>query len=150
MSIQEKKAVFNLITTILFMGGYIYYTFGINGNESLPKINEIQFWGEFMLVMMGVTIVLKIVAHILFSIIMASRHKDEDLEFMDDYDKQIEMRSDRNSNYIFIIGFITSMIPIAMGKPVYYMFIILLAGGFISGIFSDLLKLRYYKKGIKL
>jgi len=150
MSIQEKKAVFNLITTIVFMGGYIFYTFGIHGDESLPRINEIQFWGEFMLVMMGVTIVLKIAAHILFSIVMTSRHKDEDLEFMDDYDKQIEMRSDRNSNYIFIIGFISSMIPIAMGKPVYYMFITLLAGGFISGIVSDLFKLRYYKKGIKL
>ena len=150
MSIQEKKAVFNLITTILIMGGYVFYTFSMHGDENLPHINEIQFWGEFMLVMMGVTIVLKIITYIIFSVIIKYYHMDEDLEFMDDYDKQIEMRSDRNSNYLFMIGFICSMIPIAMGKPVSSMFIILLAGGFASGVLSDLLKLYYYRKGINL
>ena len=31
--------------------------------------------------------------------------REEDSDFMDEYDKQIEMRSDRNGNYFFIGGF---------------------------------------------
>lgn len=148
MSIQEKKAVFNLITTILFMGGYIFYTFGIHGDVNLPQIDTPSFWGEFMLIMMGVTIVLKIVSYIIFYMIMTQLHKDEDPEFEDDYDKQIEMRSDRNSHHLFMLGFAGSLIPLAMGQSISKMFIILLSAGLISGIVSDLSKLYYYKKGI--
>ncbi len=148
MSIQEKKAVFNLITTIAFMGGYILYTFGIYGDINIPQINTPSFWGEFMLIMMGVTIVLKIVSYIIFYLIMKQLHKDEDPEFEDDYDKQIEMRSDRNSHHLFMLGFIGSLIPLAMHQSIANMFIILLSAGLISSIVSDLSKLYYYKKGI--
>ncbi|MCR9173567.1 MAG: hypothetical protein NXI10_13785 [bacterium] len=148
MSIQEKKAVFNLITTILFMGGYVLYTFGIYGDINLPRINEPEFWGEFMLVMMGVTIVLKIISYIIFYAVMTQINKEEDPEFEDDYDKLIEMRSDRNSHHLFMLGFIGSLIPLAMGYSIANMFIILLSAGLISGIVSDLSKLYYYKKGI--
>lgn len=148
MSIQEKKAVFNLITTILFMGGYVFYTFGLHGDQNIPKIDEPTFWGSFMLIMMGVTIVLKIVSYIIFYTIMTQLNKDEDPEFEDDYDKQIEMRSDRNSHHLFMIGFIGSLIPLAMGQSIANMFITLLSAGLISSIVSDLSKLYYYKKGI--
>ncbi|GAB5415933.1 MAG: hypothetical protein Crog4KO_07140 [Crocinitomicaceae bacterium] len=148
MSTQEKKAVFNLITTIAFMGGYVFYTFGIYGDINIPQIDTPSFWGEFMLIMMGVTIVLKIVSYIIFYSIMTQLNKDEDLEFEDDYDKQIEMRSDRNSHHLFMLGFIGSLIPLAMGQSIANMFIILLSAGLISSIVSDLSKLYYYKKGI--
>lgn len=148
MSIQEKKAVFNLITTILFMGGYVFYTFGIYGDINLPQIHDASFWGKFMLIMMGVTIVLKIVSYIIFYLIMNQIHKDEDPEFEDDYDKLIEMRSDRNSHHLFMLGFILSLIPLAMGQSISNMFIILLTAGLISSLVSDLSKLYFYKKGI--
>jgi hypothetical protein len=148
MSIQEKKAVFNLITTIAFMGGYIFYTFGIYGDLNIPQIDSPTFWGKFMLIMMGVTIVLKIVSYIIFFIILSQVHKEEDPEFMDDYDKQIEMRSDRNSNHLFMFGFICSLIPISMGHSIANMFIVLLTAGLISSIVSDLSKLYFYNKGI--
>lgn len=148
MSIQEKKAVFNLITTILFMGGYVLYTFGIHGSTNIPQIHDPSFWGEFMLIMMGVTIVLKIVSYIIFYMIISQVHKDEDPEFEDDYDKQIEMRSDRNSHHLFMLGFIGSLIPLAMGYSISNMFITLLSAGLISSIVSDLSKLYYYNKGI--
>ncbi len=148
MSIQEKKAVFNLITTILFMGGYVLYTFGIYGAINIPQIHDPSFWGEFMLIMMGVTIVLKIVSYIIFYMIISQVHKGEDPEFEDDYDKQIEMRSDRNSHHLFMLGFIGSLIPLAMGHSIANMFIILLSAGLISSIVSDLSKLYFYKKGI--
>lgn len=148
MSLQEKKAIFNIISSILIIGGYVFYTFGIHGDINLPLQNDVQFWAEFILTFMVVTIVLKIIAHIIFSIVLAGIHKGEELDFMDDYDKLIEMKSDRNGNYFFIIGFITSFIPVAMGEPVYYMFIIMLTSGFVGGTLGDLWKLYYYKRGI--
>jgi hypothetical protein len=63
---------------------------------------------------MVVTIVLKIIIHILFSIFLAIAHKDEEIDFEDEYDKQIEMKSERNGNYFFMVGFICSFIPVAI------------------------------------
>lgn len=148
MSLPIKKAVFNIITSILTMGGYCYYVFGIHGEENLQRIEDIQFWGEFTLVMIGVTIVLKIILHIIFVIFLKVQDEDTDVEFMDERDKLIEMKSDRNGNYFFVIGLICSMIPIAMGEPVYMMFIILLSGGFVGGTLGDVWKIYYYNKGI--
>jgi len=148
MSVQEKKAIFNIISSILIIGGYVYYEFGIHAEENLPLQDSAQFWGKFMLTFIVVTIVLKIIAHIIFHIILTGIHKDEDLEFEDEYDKLIEMKSDRNGNYFFILGFICSFIPIAMGEPIYYMFLIMLISGFVGGTLGDVWKLFYYRRGI--
>ena len=148
MSLQEKKAIFNIISSALIMGGFVFYTFGIHGTENLPLKDDTQFWGEFILTFIIVTIVVSIIIHIIFHIILKSIHKDEDPEFMDEYDKLIEMKSDRNGNYFFILGFICSFIPIAMGAPIYYMFIIMLSSGFIGGALGNVWKLYYYRKGI--
>jgi hypothetical protein len=148
MSIQEKKAVFNIISSVLIIGGYLYYTFGIHASENLPLQNDVQFWAQFILTFMVVTIVLKIIIHIFFHIYLTVAHKDEDIEFEDEYDKRIEMKSDRNGNYFFILGFVCSFIPVAMGEPVYWMFMIMLFSGFVGGTLGDVWKLYYYRKGL--
>jgi hypothetical protein len=149
MSLQEKKAVFSIVSSIVILGGYFFYTFYIHASENLPLKDDVQFWASFTLTMIVVTIILKIIGHILFTIVLAATNKDEDPEFMDELDKKIELKSDRNGNYFFILGFIGSMIPVAMGMPVYYMFLILLIGGFVGGTLSDLWKIYYYRKGVR-
>ncbi len=146
MSTQEKKAVFNIISSILIMGGYVFYTFYMHGDTNWPQIHELKFWARFTLIMIPVMIVLKIISYIIFHIILKS--VDEDPDFMDEYDKQIEMRSDRAGHFIFIIGFMSSLIPIAYDQSVSVMFAILLSCGFAAGIVGDLLKIYYYRKGI--
>lgn len=148
MSLQEKKAIFNILTSALIMGGYTYYTFVTHAAENMPQILNVQFWAEFTLTMIIVTIILKIISLILFAIINAIITQEKDTDFMDEYDKKIEMKSERNGNYFFIMGFICSMIPVAMGEPVYYMFIIMLSSGFIGGTLGDLWKIFYYRRGI--
>lgn len=148
MSIQEKKAIFGMISTLLIMGGYVFYTFGLNAEYSNEKINDPQFWGNFMLIMVGVSIGLKIIGHIIFHLYLVAAHREENPDFLDEYDKQIEMRSERNSHYVFLVGFMASWIPLAMGEPISVMFIILLISGTISGVLDDAWKLYYYKKGL--
>lgn len=148
MSLQEKKAIFNIISSTLIMGGYVCYTFVLHAAENLPLIDDVQFWAKFTLTMIVVTIVLKIIVHIIFHIIYTAITKEENIDFMDELDKKIEMKSDRNGNYFFILGFICSMIPVAMGEPVYYMFIIMLTAGFVGGTLGDVWKIYYYRRGI--
>jgi putative transcriptional regulator len=101
MSLPIQKALFNIVTTILIMGGYVLYVFGINGETNIPKIEELEFWGKFMLMIIGVTIVAKIILMIIYSIFRAARHGDEEnIDFMDERDKLIEMKSERNGNFL--------------------------------------------------
>ena len=149
MSLPIKKTVFNLITTVLILGGYVYYMFGIRGDVNLPLLEDLRFWGRFMLIMIGVTIVAKILLMILFAIYRAIRYGDEEnIDFVGERDKLIEMKSDRNGNYVFMIGLILSFVTLAMGYPVHYFFITLFSFGFLSGIFGDLLKIYYYTRGV--
>ncbi len=148
LSLQEKKAVMNIITSILIMVGYTYYSFVINAEENLSRIDDLQFWGKFTLILFGVTAAFKILSYIIFVVIVKEIKKGEDPDFLDDYDKQIEMRSDRNSQFVFALSFVAAMIPIAMGEPLHIMFAIMLIGGFVSGILGDLWKIYYYRTGL--
>ena len=93
MSIQLQKSIFNLTTTILSIGVYLIYVFGINGDVNISKVTEIQFWGSFILKMVVVLVVAKIILFILFAIfkkIVSDRKNAEDLDFVDERDKLIE------------------------------------------------------------
>ena len=151
MSIQVQKAVFNFVTTILLIGGYLFYVFGIQGDVNLSKVLDIQFWGIFILKLTVLMVVAKIILFILFAIFKKVKNRnmdEEDLEFMDERDKLIEMKSDRYSHWIAMIGFMVSMIPVSMGYSVQYMFITILIFGFVSALMSDVWKVYFYKKGI--
>lgn len=149
MSMQLQKSIFNLATTILSMGAYLIYVFGINGDINISKILEIQFWGSFTLTMTCVLVVAKIILFILFAIFktIVNNHKNvEDLGFVDERDKLIETKSDQYSHWIAMVGFIVSMIPLSMGFGVQYMFLIILSFGFMATVMSDVWRIHFYSK----
>jgi hypothetical protein len=151
MSIQVQKAVFNFVTTILLIGGYLFYVFGVQGDVNLSQVLNIQFWGVFILKLTVLMVVAKIILFILFAIFKKVKNRnmdEEDLEFIDERDKLIEMKSDRYSHWIAMLGFMVSMIPISMGYSVQYMFITILIFGFVSALMSDVWKIYFYKKGV--
>ena len=151
MSIQVEKAVFNFVTTILLMVVYLLYVFGIQGEINLSKVLDIQFWGIFILKLTVFMVVAKIILFILFAIFKKVKNRnmdEEDLEFMDERDKLIEMKSDRYSHWIALFGFVASMIPVSMGYSIHYMFITILIFGFLSALMSDVWKIYFYNKGV--
>ncbi|WP_298503484.1 hypothetical protein [uncultured Maribacter sp.] len=151
MTIQVQKVVFNFVTTILIMGGYLFYVFEIQGDINLPKVLDIKFWGVFILELTMLMVLAKIILFILFAIFkkVNNRNKDEeDLGFIDERDKLIEMKSDRYSHWIAMFGFMVSMIPVSMGYSVHYMFITILSFGFVSSVMSDVWKIYFYNKGL--
>ncbi|WP_298475915.1 hypothetical protein [uncultured Maribacter sp.] len=151
MTIQVQKVVFNFVTTILIMGGYLFYVFEIQGDINLPKVLGTKFWGVFILELTMLMVLAKIILFILFAIFkkVNNRNKDEeDLGFIDERDKLIEMKSDRYSHWIAMFGFMVSMIPVSMGYSVHYMFITILSFGFVSSVMSDVWKIYFYNKGL--
>lgn len=125
--------------------------FGIQGDVNLPQVLEIQFWGRFILQMTVVMVVAKIILFILFAIFKKVKNQkidEEDLDFMDERDRLIEMKADRYSHWIAMVGFIVSMIPLSMGYGVQYMFITILIFGFVSAMMSDVWKMYFYNRGV--
>tara|TARA_B110000503_G_C7081221_1_gene385237 strand:+ start:304 stop:759 length:456 start_codon:yes stop_codon:yes gene_type:complete len=151
MTLQVQKAVFNFVTTILLMGGYLFYVFGIQRDVNLSKVLEIQFWSIFILELTVLMVLAKIILFILFTIFKKVKNTnmdEEDLGFRDERDKLIEMKSDRYSHWITIFGFFASMVPLSMGYTVQYMFITILIFGFVSAVMSDVWKIYFYNKGL--
>ena len=149
MSTQEKKSLVNIFTDLLIFGGYLYYIFVINGVDNMPLINDLKFWARFILVMIPVIIVAKIIIHIIFAILKGIANRGElEPSMVDERDKLIELKSNRNSQWVFAFGFIMAMVVILMDYELHMMFVIIISSGVISGILGDLSKFYYYRKGI--
>jgi uncharacterized membrane protein len=147
MSYHEKRSIVNIISTILITGSYFWY---ILQNEPTANMNTdelLKFWATSLLYLIPVSIVAKIVIHIVFAIFNAITTR-EDVPKKDERDKLIELKSVRNSNYMFGFGFMLAMIAIALNGSVTLMFAILIIGGMCSEIFDNATQLYFYRKGI--
>ena len=148
MTYQEKKAILSIVSTLLIFGGYTFYVFVLNMEESLAKLNDSYFWGKFILVLIPVSIIAQIIITIIFTIInkMAT---DEDMpSFSDELDKLIELKSMRIGYVIFIFGFLAAMTTQVLHMELYTMFVALISSGFIASVVDELAKLYYYRQGV--
>ncbi len=149
MSYQEKKNIVNIIGTLLISGIYFWYILQSHDGTNMTTDELLRFWASSLLILIPVTIVSKIVIHIVFSIGNAIAKKEyEQEQKMDERDKLIELKSSRNAQFIFVFGFILSMGALAMGMSVNIMFAILICSGIVSEIFGNLSQLYFYKKGM--
>lgn len=148
MSFQEKKNIVSLITTLLIFSIYSMYVFQKYQVGSFHASNEFSFWGAFILILIPVSIVAKVIIHIVFSIINTLATKEKEPLITDELDKLIALKSTRNSHYVFIIGFLLSMIPLVIDQPPYVMFIILIGSGLLSEVVGISTQLYLYRKGV--
>lgn len=149
MSLQEKKALVNILSSILITGAYAYYIFIMNAHENAAQVNDLKFWARFILVLIPVSIVAKIAVHIIFTIANTIITREKDPDIRDEFDKLIELKSMRNGNFVFIFGFFASMLLVLFDEPVSSMFVVLVAGGLLGDVFGELCKIYYYRKGIR-
>ncbi|WP_261304292.1 hypothetical protein [Paenibacillus andongensis] len=148
MSFQEKKNIVSLFTTLLIFSIYSMYVFQKYQEGSFHASNEFSFWGAFILILIPVSIVAKVIIHIVFSILNTLATKEKEPLITDELDKLIALKSTRNSHYVFIIGFLLSMIPLVMDQPPYVMFIILIGSGLLSEVVGISTQLYLYRKGV--
>ncbi len=148
MSFQEKRNIVSLITTLLIFPLYSTYMFQKYQEGSFSSTDEFRFWGAFILILIPVSIVAKIIIHIVFSIINTIATNEKEPSITDELDKLIVLKATRNSHYVFVLGFLLSMVPLVMDMPLFVMFIILIISGFVSEVVGTVTQLYLYRRGV--
>ncbi|MFC4304159.1 hypothetical protein [Cohnella boryungensis] len=148
MSYQEKKIYVSVISSILIFTLYTLYAIKNAEEVSITSASDFSFWGSFILVLLPVSIVAKVIIHIVFVILNKITTNEDEPSFEDEFDKIIELKADRISLYVFFLGFILSMIPLVTDLPTYLTFLGLILFGFLSDLLGRIAQLYFYRKGV--
>jgi hypothetical protein len=148
MSYQEKKSIANLISSILIFGCYSWYVweYQLSGNPAAADLPA--FWASVILVLIPVSIVAKIIIAIISTILYRITTNETEPSFMDERDKLIELKSTRNSHYVFVAGVLLGMGALVLKMPVHVLFLFIIGAGFLSEVMSVATQLYFYRKGI--
>jgi len=147
MSYQERRSIVSLISTILICAFYFSDAFQKYPQTGAYSPELFYYWGKTILFLILVSIGAKIVIHIVFSILNTIATKEEEPSFMDERDKLIQLKSMRNSLYIFMVGFLLAMIPLVLNMQPTVMFIILVFAGILSEAVGDISQFFFYRRG---
>lgn len=147
MTYQEKRSLFYMMCTIVLTTVFGIIMYRRLSGTNLPPQELFQFWGKAFLVFAGLSIVVRIVLHILFSIGLAISGSEGDPGFSDERDKIIELRGTKVSHIVFSIGFLLSMAALAFGLSNHWFFIFLLLGGALGALSSELTEFILYRRG---
>lgn len=148
MSYQEKQNIVNIFSGLLITITYalIVYQRHLQGRFDLTE--DFSKWGVIFLVFIGVSIVARIIILIVFHIINAIATREEKTPVEDERDKLVKLKATRNSYYAFTSGFILSVMGLALGMPVYGIFIAFVGFGLIAEIIDNSSQIYYYRKGV--
>jgi uncharacterized membrane protein len=148
MSYREKENIVNIFSGLLITGIYswIVYQKHIQGQFDLTE--DFSKWGVILLIFMGVSIIARIVIYIIFHIFNYIATREEDIPKEDERDKLIKLKATRNSYYVFSGGFVLAVIALAIGMPVYTIFIVFIGTGLLSEIVDNSSQMYYYRKGV--
>ncbi|MBT3648129.1 MAG: hypothetical protein HN542_07815 [Flavobacteriales bacterium] len=147
MTYHEKRSVVHILSTIALTATYFPY---VMNNYMTPGMNTEEiliFWSKAILVLIPVTIVVKIVIMILFSIFNAVATREE-LPKTDERDRLIELKASRNSQIAFGLGFVGALAAIALGNSVTIMFVFMIGAGVFSEVIDHLSQIYYYRSGV--
>lgn len=148
MSYQERQNIVNIISGLLITAIYAWIVYQRQLEGSIDLTVDYKAWGIVFLIFIGVSIVARIIILIIFHIINAIATRNETIPSEDERDKLIKLKATRNSYYVFTIGFTMSIIALAVGMPVYMLFIVFVITGLISEIIDNASQIYYYRKGI--
>ena len=162
MYYQEKRTITSIVVGIALLTAYCIYVIGkVNAGAAGPE--DVKFFAVTMLVFIGaaiaVEIVVQIVFHILFSVSVVVRERDQDEEGIanavnaavveDERDKIIDLKSLRISVICCGIGFITGLILLAYGQSVVWMLNVMFIACSLGSIGEGVAKLIYYRAGVR-
>jgi hypothetical protein len=148
MSYQEKQNIVNIFTGLLVTVIYalMIYQKHLQGNFDLTE--DFRTWGIIFLIYIGISIVVRIIIQIIFHIINAIATREEKVPVEDERDQLIKLKATRNSYYAFSSGFVISVVGLALGMPVHWIFIAFVGFGLIAEILDNGSQIYYYRKGI--
>jgi len=148
MSYHEKRSIVSIISNLLIFGVYSIYVFGKYREGGPVLANDLSFWATAFLILIPVSIAANIIMHIVFSIINTIAAKESEPSFSDERDKLIELKSIRNSHWVFVLGFFLAMGSLVLNMLPAVMFIVIAVSGLVSSLVGDFSQLYYYRRGI--
>jgi len=148
MTYQEKQNIVNIFSGLLITAiyGWIVYQKHLAGTIDLKE--DFSSWGVIFLIFIGVSIVSRIIIYIIFHIINAIATREDDTPVEDERDKLIKLKSTRNSYYSFSFCLMSGFVLLAIGMPVYGMFIAFIISGLIAEIIENGSQIYFYRKGV--
>jgi hypothetical protein len=148
MSYQERRSLVNLVSSVVITALYAAYMMQ-RYPQADPYSPEIfHYWGSFFLILIPVSIVARIIIYILFAIVNAIATREQEPPITDERDKLIELKSQANSGYVFIVGFLLAMFSLVLSMPPATMFIILICAGIASEVVGDISQFLFYRRGV--
>lgn len=148
MSYREKENIVNIFSSLLITLIYAWMVYQRHLEGRFDLTEDFRSWGMIFIVFIIVTIVARIIIYIIFHIFNAIATREEDIPQEDERDKLIKLKAIRNSHWVFSVGFMLSIIGLAIGMPVYGTFIAFVISGVISEIIDNGSQIYYYRKGI--
>lgn len=148
MSYREKENIVNIFSGLLITLIYSWIIYGRYLDGSLDLKENFSQWGVILLIYMLVSIVARIIIYIVFNIINTIVTREMDIPAEDERDKLIKLKSTRNSHFAFSGGFVLSIIGLAFGMPIYWIFIAFILSGLLTEIIDNVSQIYYYRKGV--
>jgi len=150
MSFQEKKAIVNIISSILVTGVYFTLVFiGFHDRIMAPD-GSVKFLAVLLLIFIGISIVTRIVLYIIFMIVNTIVTREVgNMELKDEMDKLIELKAYKNGSYVMMAGFIIVLILLAtITIPGWLVIVLFVLFAFLSEIAENIAHIVYYRKGV--
>lgn len=148
MSYQEKQNIVNIFSGLLITLIYAWMVYHRHQTGQFDLTEDFRAWGILFLIFIGISVVVRVVIQIIFHIINAIATREEEVPVEDERDKLVKLKAIRNSYYAFAGGFIVSVVGLALGMPVHWIFIAFVAFGLIAEIMDNGSQIYYYRKGI--
>lgn len=148
MSYQEKRSIANVMSSLLVVTIYGFFVFRRLQDGGMAQLNDFAFWGRVFLLLVPLTIATHIVVMILFTIFYQVTTNEEGPSFSDERDKLIELKSLKNSHWVFALAFFLAMASQAVGMPPFVMFLMFILGGTVSEVVEGVSQLVLYRKGV--
>lgn len=148
MTYQERQNIVNIFSGLLITGLYAWIVFQKQEQGIFDLTTDLNKWGVIFLIYIGVSVAARIVILIIFHIINAIATRKEDVPEEDERDKLVKLKAIRNSYYAFTSGFVLSVMGLAVGMPVYGIFIAFVGFGLIAEIIDNASQIYYYRKGV--
>ena len=148
MTYQEKQNIVNIFSGLLITAIYALIVFQRQQQGIFDLTEDFSKWGVIFLIYIGVSVAARIIILIVFHIINAIATREKEIPVEDERDKLVKLKAIRNSHYAFSGGFVVSVMGLAVGMPVHYIFIAFVGFGLISEIIDNSSQIYYYRKGI--
>ncbi len=147
MSFHERRALVASFSAVIVPALYAAYMM-----QQFPQVDPyapqvLRYWGGFFLGLVVVTIVAKIIIHIVFSILNTIASREAEPNIVDERDKLIELKASTNGGYVFGIGFVLAMVTLLLDQPPSLMFSVLLVTGVVTDLTTELAHFYFYRRG---